>query len=286
MKRVLSFIFKIFLLAILLFIKEGMLEKFILHRIFYSSFFISLINFLIFWLSINILIKFAQFIYRKRKKYGDKYSDNVIIGLHNIYYILSFIGVVTMVIGFFGVEFIKLLTALSIVAAALAIISKELVMDVICGINLSFSREIAIGDFVRIGDKKGRVVDINISKIVLHNEDDDIIYITNSKAHFEDVVNYTQKEIRKYTIEFSFGRDRFILKDDLLDILKKELISYQPYLEDMPESLKIISIGKDEIRYKFQFKLNQVNPYIAEEIKSRLMHVILNKIHGLSTDYS
>ena len=85
---------------------------------------------------------------------GDRYSDNVIGGLQNIYYILSVIGLVIMIIGFFGIEFNKLLTALSIVAAAIAIISKEIIADILCGISITFSRDIAIGDYVKIGEAK------------------------------------------------------------------------------------------------------------------------------------
>ncbi|MFN8329952.1 MAG: mechanosensitive ion channel [Saprospiraceae bacterium] len=103
----------------------------------------------------------------------------------------------------FGVEPRELITGLSILAASIAIITKDIAPDIICGIQISFSKDLAIGDYVKIGDQKGNVVDINISKIILQNENDDEIYIPNSKAYFSEMINYTKKEIRKYNLEFA-----------------------------------------------------------------------------------
>ena len=123
MLKIIKFIVKIILLFYLIFLKEGFLDHQKLPPIFYTPVAISIIHFLIFFLSVNIIIRFAQMIYRKRKHQGDKYSDNVIIGLQNIYYLLMVMAVIVMIIGFFGIEFSKLLTAISIVAAAIAIMT-------------------------------------------------------------------------------------------------------------------------------------------------------------------
>lgn len=280
MVRILKFIFKLILFIFLIILKEGFFDTLKLPPAFYTPIGRSLFHFIIFWLIVNITIRFAQFIYRKRKKLGHRYSDNVIIGLQNIYYLLTGTGFIVMILGFFGIEFSKLLTSLSIIAASIAIISKELVNDVLCGIFFSFSKEVAIGDYVRIGDFKGRVVDINIYKIVLHNDDDDIIYFSNSKAYFSDIVNYTQKKIRKYVVEFAVHNQFDIPIKDLEDILNNNLNKYSEYIDFGNETLKIIGIAKDEIKYKIHFKLNQVNPKIAEDIKSKIMEDIISKIHN------
>ncbi|HRG31769.1 MAG: mechanosensitive ion channel [Saprospiraceae bacterium] len=280
--EIVKFIFKIFLLFLLLVSKEGVYDAFRLPDLFYSPVIKSMHQFLLFWLSINLIVRFNQFVYRKRKKLGHKYSDNVIVGLQNIYYLLTTLAIIVMIVGFFGIEFSKFLTALSIVAAAIAIISKDLVSDILTGILLSFSKDIALGDYVRIGDYKGRVMDINIYKIILHNEDDDIIYIPNSKAYFSDIVNYTQKEIRKYNVEFSIPTDNDVTLDELKRTMDKTFVDYKNYLDPNSEKLKITAINKDDFRYKIQFKLNQVNPKIAEEIKSRILTEILKKIQLMS----
>ncbi len=277
--NLLKFILKFFLLAYLIFLKVGFWDTHKLPEVYYSSVVKSLLHFLIYWLSLNLIFRFLQLIYRRRKKQGDKYSDNVILGLQNIYILLSMFGVLVMVIGFFGIEFSQLLTAVSIVAAAIAIISKELVMDIMAGINLAFSHDLAIGDYVKIGSHKGRVVDINIYKTILHSEDDDIIYIPNSKVYFNDFINYTQKEIRKYNIDFSIHTDSFVPLSQMQKILDEVIGQYYEYMDLGSEKLKIVGINKEEITYKIQYQLNQVNPPIADEIRSKLMKAIVEKIN-------
>lgn len=99
------------------------------------------------------------------------------------------------------------MTSLSIVAAAIAIISKEYVSCIISGIIISFSKEINIDDYVRIGDTKGKILDINLTKITVLNEDDDVIYIPNDRAYMADIINYTKKEIKKVSIDFELGME-------------------------------------------------------------------------------
>ncbi len=233
-----------------------------------------LLGFLIFLTSINVIIRLSQFVYRKRKKYGHKYSDNVISGLQNIYYLLTAIGVAFMILGFFGLQPKELLTSISIVAAAIAIISKEEVTDIVCGINISFSRDLAIGDYVRLGDQKGIVMDINIHKIVLLNDNDDIIYISNTKAYYSDIINYTQKEIRKHNLDFSVSATLPVSKIEFQNHIFKILEEYKTEIEVNSNNFKIISVEKDSVRYKLQFKMDQINPILEQEIKARVLEEV------------
>ncbi|MEO6190244.1 MAG: mechanosensitive ion channel domain-containing protein [Saprospiraceae bacterium] len=242
----------------------------------------SILQFTLFSLSLNIIIRFLQLIYRKRKKYGDKFSDNVISGLQNIYYIIGFAAFVILLLSLFGVEPKELITALSILAASIAIITKDLVLDIICGIQLSFSKDLAIGDYVKIGDQKGNVLDLNINKIILHNDNDDIIYIPNSKAYSSELINYSQKELRKYNVEFAISTNQNISFEDLSEMLLEILTEYKEYRAMEEDKLMIISINKDEIKYKIQYKLNQVNPKIAGIIKIKIMNAILKKIQVIN----
>jgi small-conductance mechanosensitive channel len=277
---IIRFIAKVILLAILIALRYGLGSELLKSIVESSNFIKPLLGFLIFLTSINLIIRFSQFIYRKRKKYGHKYSDNVISGLQNIYYLLTAVGVTFMVLGFFGLEPKELLTAISIVAAAIAIISKEQVTDIICGINISFSRDLAIGDYVRLGDQKGIVIDINIHKIVLLNDNDDVIYISNTKAYYSDIVNYTQKEIRKHNLDFSVATAVPVSKKELQDHIFAILEEYKTEVEVNSHNFKIISIEKDSVRYKLQFKMYQINLATELEIKAKILEEVNSLIQA------
>lgn len=273
----LRFLIKLGVLLFLIAVKEGMVSNFLTSYIAKSGIANTLLNFVIFWLTTNIIIRLSQYIYRRRKKLGHKFSDNVIIGLKNIYYLVMFSAVVIMALGLFGFQIKELLTAISIVAAAIAIISKELVLDVICGINFSFSRDIAIGDYVKIGDMEGKVLDLNIHKIVLFHQDN-VINIPNSKAYFSDIVNYTSVQPNKKYFHISVPNYLNISKS-VLDEIFNSILSKQSYLDLIDRSsITTQSLSKDESTYKITilFKSHPGSISIAA-IKSQLYDQLMQK---------
>ena len=76
------------------------------------------------------------------------------------------------------------------------------IRDSISGIIISFSNDINIDDYVKIGNNKGKILDINLAKISLLNEDADIIFIPNDKVYMSDIINYTRRDIKKVSIDF------------------------------------------------------------------------------------
>lgn len=271
------FLFKLVVLLFLMSLKDGIITNKLNDLIAKSSIASSLLNFLIFWLATNIIIRLSQYIYRRRKKLGHKFSDNVIIGLKNIYYLMMFSAVIIMGLGLFGLQIKELLTAISIVAAAIAIISKELVLDVICGINFSFSRDIAIGDYVKIGDMEGKVLDLNIHKIVLLHQDN-VMNIPNSKAYFSDIINYTSVHPNKKYFHISVPNYLRISKSDLVEMFNS-ILSRQHYIDLIDQSSIVFqSMSKDESTYKIVllFKSHPGSISIAA-IKSQLFEQLQQK---------
>ncbi len=116
------------------------------------------LGFLIFILSANLVVVFLSWLYRRSKGLKQGEADNIILALQNIYYLLVAGGIITTVIGFFGIDPKTLFTSLSIVAAAIAIISKEYISEIISGIIFSFVYPIAImaGTMFYLIRRKGR----------------------------------------------------------------------------------------------------------------------------------
>ena len=121
----------------------------------------SLVGFFFLLTIVNIVAAILIVIYRLRKNIPYKYTDNDINGINNLYYLIVTFGLIMIVLGFWGIDFKGLLTSLSIVAAAIAIISKEYVSGIMSGIIISFSKEINIDDYVKIGENKSQFTGIN-----------------------------------------------------------------------------------------------------------------------------
>src|SRR5690625_6957927 len=85
-------------------------------------------------------------------------TDNVILGLKNIYYLFFATGIFISLLSFFEVGFMTFFTTLSIVAAAIAIISREYIGDIISGIMLCFSSYFNPNDYVKLCQVSRKIV--------------------------------------------------------------------------------------------------------------------------------
>ena len=204
----------------------------------------ALAGFIIFALSSNLLVVGLTWLYRRQKKLSKNRIDNVIAGLENIYYLLLAGAVIMTFASFFGLDSKTLFTSLSIIAAAIAIISKEYVSEIISGIIISFSGEVVIDDYIRIGDQKGKIIDINFTKIALLNEDDDVIFIPNAKFFSSEIVNYTKREIKKVNIEFEVLIQNIKTVEELEADLIHAISDYEIHIERGSYNLRIVEIRK------------------------------------------
>lgn len=236
---------------------------------------ITIISFVIFLLALRLTIKFFRWSYRRQMHIPPDQNDNVIYGLSNLYYLLIVAFGLLTVLRLFGVDYRDLFTSLSIVAAAIAIISKDFITEIISGFLISFSRQLNANDYVKIGDHKGKIIDINLTKTTLMNEDDDIIIIPNNRVFNSEIINYTRREIKKINTEFEI--DLKVL--DSVEQLEAELIEslkdYRKFIQKNSYNLKIVQIKKDHLQMKFQYILHQVDRDLERTIRRKVARQVV-----------
>jgi len=236
--------------------------------------------FLIFALTANLVVSALTWFYRRRKKIKPNRKDNVVQGLENIYYLVLAGGVIITILGFFGIDLQTLFTSLSIVAAAIAIISKDFLSEIISGIIISFTKDVTIDDYVKIGEHRGKIMDINIHKIALLDDNDDLIYIPNNKFFSSEVINFTKRPIKRVSIEFEMDI-RFIktieeLENDLIDVLS----DYHEHITPGSFYLRIEEVKKDYLVLKFQYTLQHLNRELQREIRKKTVRRVINYVGG------
>ena len=236
-----------------------------------------ILGFLIFVLSADLVVAILSWFYRRSKKLGPDGVDNVLLALKNIYYLLIAGAIITTVIGFFGIDPKTLFTSLSIVAAAIAIISKEYISEIISGIIIGFSsNEISVGDYIKVGQHKGKIIDLGLTKIAFLNEDDDILFIPNTQVFNSEIVNYTKKQIRRVSIEFEVALAAVQSVEQLEEELTRALKDYHQFIETGSFLLRVVDIHKDSLNLKFQYTLKRINRELEIEIRRKTVrHIIV-----------
>ncbi|MCC6727169.1 MAG: mechanosensitive ion channel [Saprospiraceae bacterium] len=236
-------------------------------------------SFCILILGLHLLALVGTSIYRRRNNIPKDKPNNVVLGIQNLYILLSTAVFTISILSFFGIDVKSLFTGLTIVAAAIAIITKDYIANILSGIAISFSDELSIDDYVKIGLHKGKVTDISIYRISLLTDDDEIVFIPNNTVYISEIINFTKKGIRRVNIEFELALSSLTekiedLEVDLIDCLK----DYHDSIEPASFKLKIVDILKDSLKLKFQYTLKHINRELEREIRRKTVRRVVNHI--------
>ncbi|TWF42538.1 small-conductance mechanosensitive channel [Chitinophaga polysaccharea] len=244
-----------------------------------------LANVLSFFLGANLVISLAWLLviswYTRRNRSKPLEKDNFVLGINRITSVLNtfFLGLAIML--FFGVDLLRLVTSITIVAAAIALLTKDYITNMINGLIIMFSDQLSLGDHVRIGDYKGKIQDITLINVVLQNEDDDIVIIPNSVVFTTIVVNQSKQNIKKLTLEFELDHKHPFTIRGLEERLRRAVEPYSANFTPDSFALKTIEIKKDFVQFKVQLLMPLANKEIERQIRRALNTEIMAIAEGV-----
>jgi small-conductance mechanosensitive channel len=238
----------------------------------------ALLFFLIFYFSVNMLAYAAKYFYSKKNRIPWNKKNNVHFGIENIARFIIGLALIILIITLLGVDPLEFITSLTIVAAAIAILTKEYIVDFLSGIYLSFSNTFEVGDVVKIDNQKGKIVEISMLKVKIKNDDDDVVIIPNSKVHYNEIINYTRKDVRLMSIEFQIALKHI----DNIEKLEKDIIhsltSFREHIEPKSYNLKVVEMKMDHLDVKFQYTLKVSDQELQRKIRKKTIREVFNFI--------
>lgn len=265
-------LFKLLLFTVLLLIRLG--EWDVTHLYQWSRYRESLDYYVKALATIAIFLMFLDFVqfsvtrwYRRRHRITR--DDNFIIGVGHIYTQLLVIGLMVGILSLFRIDARQLFTSLSIIFAGIAILTKDYISNMINGMIITFSGQLSIGDNVRIGQHRGKIIDITLQNIHLLNDDDDVIYIPNSLLLTSEVINYTKREVKRSSIDFEIDLKHLKTVEELERILIDTLSPFQDLIKPESHYLRVAEVKKDLVTMKFQYILKEPNKDLERQIRRR-----------------
>lgn len=271
-----SVIFQILLFALILYLRNFYPDAEIIQSRF--PMINALMTFLIYYLVIKLLSIVIIAYYARRKKISFSQKDNVHFGIENIANILIAFGLIGFVLRLFGVDPFEIITSATIVAAAIALVTRDYIADFLSGLYLSFSDTFGIGDYVKLDNHKGRIIEIGMLKIKILNDDDDLVIMPNFKVYFNEIINYTRRDARIMSIDFQVALKNVISIEELEKDLIRTLESFSEYIQSKSYNLKVVEMKSDALEIKFQYKLKNIDPLLQREIRKKTMREVFNYI--------
>ncbi len=211
---------------------------------------------LILIISLYFLKLFIIMIYRKRNKIKQK--DNFIIGVDTIFYILLSILAFLFLLFLLRVNVKSFFTSISIIAAAIAIVSKDYISNAINGMIIMFNNQFTIGDYIQIGEQKGKIVNISLMNLQLINDVDDLIYIPNNIILTTEVVNFTKGQTHYTSIELLADIHKIESVEEVEKYLYEQVILKHPNVLENTFKVRTIYVKNDSISLKAEAKLKSI----------------------------
>lgn len=241
-----------------------------------------LIRALIFLLSANLIISLGGFLtlriyLRKRDDY--KLQPNFILGVDRIAGILNSIALLISLMLAFGIRPLEFLTSITIVAAAIALLTKDYITNIVNGLIMMFSDQLEIGDKIQVGRHTGFIRDITLINLVLKSDSGEIILIPNNMALTSDVVNFSKNNTHQviFDVEMSAINEIHLgpLEEKLVSILQKSKDTARPE----GAQLNVLERKADTVLVRFQFPIKTGEKAAEISLKKEINQALIDWTH-------
>lgn len=231
-----------------------------------------------FFLAGNIIISLARIFtvrFYLRRKSHDPMKSNFVLGINRIADILNVGILVISLMLLFGEDPLEFFTSITIVAAAIAIVSKDYITNMINGLIIMFSDQLTLGDTIKVGEHEGKIVDVTLMNMILINEDADLVMVPNNLLLTAQVINHSKQHIKKLTFEFDMKIVPGLDVNELEAKLRAVILSFDHDVNIDSFFLKTLAIRKEEVRFKCQFLLNTFKKDLEKEIRRKINQTII-----------
>lgn len=282
-RKRLFFILKLFLLGGLLYLNftfGDILEEE------EGNLFANILRAVIFFLTAHLLVSLVRIVvvyfYVLRKNLKEKEEDNVVLAINRVATLVSGTAFIAAVFLLFDLDWQTFFTSFSLVAVASVILTKDYISNTVNGMIFMVTDRFTLGDFVKIGNHEGKLINITLSSVHLRTDEGDFVAIPNNTVYAAEIVNYSRRESGLINIDFDIKPD--LLKDTgrLVDALTSSAQEYDEKITKNSYQLLVRNISTDKVHISFQFRLRKPDPEQERQVRQHALRQVSQAIAQLS----
>ncbi|MDP4839418.1 MAG: mechanosensitive ion channel family protein, partial [Algoriphagus sp.] len=234
---------------------------------------------LIFLLSTNLIFSLGRIITLRiylQQREETKVQPNFVVGIDRIEFLLNLLAILISLMLAFGIRPLEFLTSITIVAAAIALLTKDYITNIVNGLIMMFSDQLEIGDKVQIGRHTGFIRDITLINLVLKNDAGEIILIPNTMALTTDVVNYSKNNTHQliFDAELSFKKELHLT--ELERVLEVILEQYALVVQKEGAQLTLLDRKIDTVSIRYQFPIKSGEKETELQVKKSINQALID----------
>lgn len=271
-----KFYVKLFLVVLL-----AVFSFFVPESWFEIRFFTTIYTILFAYLFLNLFFNYLRLVfvnvYLLRNKLPAAHYDNFIIGINKLSFFLNHIIFLVLALTIIGVRVFEILTSLTVVAVALVLIFNDYIRNFMNGTIVMFSKKYRYKDYVKVGDFKGRISDINFMNTELATDTGDVIYIPNNIIVAKEIINFSRKSTKKFSLEFSLNKELVNNYEDI-ELEVKQVISQDFSLKEEEIVLVVEKFEKDNVLFRFDFITHKYSFKLEKNVKHEVNKILLRYV--------
>ena len=170
----------------------------------------------------------------------------------------------------FGYDLSGLITGLGLGTVIISLAAQETVTSLLSGVAILSDKPFEIGDWIKVGDYAGTVINITFRSTRIKCADNSIVNIPNSKVTSESVINWSKLKTRRvdYTLNLEMGTPTEKIQKLVKEL--KVVISSKDYVKEDSIYVGFSDISEYSSDIKIYFYVNEIDYVKYLDIKQEI----------------
>ncbi len=281
-KKRIYFLLKLVLFAVLVYIRLNYVAA--IKDAPYIS--VRVVDAILFYVTAHLAISLTRiafvFFYIRRKKLKNG-QDNLILAISRLATIFSVGALVAAIFMVFNLNPTDFLTAFSLVAVATVLLIKDYVSNIVNGIVIMLSERLSLGDYVKVGNHEGQVVNITLGSVYLITDNDRLISIPNNTVYSSEVINLSKRDTGLVEIEMETKPEALQDFTRFEAYLISSLQPYHPSIQEGSYRLMVKKLMSDKASLRFEFILKIPNRHLEKKLKEEVLQKAISYMGSVPT---
>lgn len=213
-----------------------------------------------------------------KEKLNFKENDGLVNFTSKILKCLVYIFAGFIIISELGYDLGGLVTGLGITSVVIALAAQDLAKSLLSGLCILLDKPFNIGDYITVNNYEGTVEDITFRTTRIQNIANDVIVIPNSQISENNIVNYSRKDSRFYSLLLTFELGTSL--DKVANFKEKLMLLLNLHEHVLNENIRVFfhNISNNGIDVKITFYTDIINYADFLKLKEEINFSILNLV--------
>jgi len=159
----------------------------------------------------------------------------------------------------------------ALIGTIMGLASASIVSNFLAGAYVLVSRVVRIGDYIRVGDEEGVVIDMSVNYTKILKSDGTVAYISNRDISTKRIVNFRVEENGReyYVYPVGFSLDASVPTSRVKEFVR----NLEEELKGMvlSLSLRVESVGRLEVKYSVVVRVDDAEKILTVKPKILMM---------------